>query len=390
VDRVETAGPGAHEPPFDACLVAHFAYGAMTGGQAGHVGGVERQTSLMARWLAARGHRVALVTWAEGPPGDETIDGVRIVKVCARAAGLPGLRFVHPRWTSLAAALARADARTYYHNSAEYVTGQVAWWARRHARRFVYSVASDMDCDPSLPDLHSRRERWLYTFGLRRARPVIAQTTQQVSMLRDGFGVEATVVPMPCPAPGEGAFQRPAWRSNGRVLWVGRICEVKRPDRLLEVAEACPEMPFDLVGPAGDDTFTRAVLQRARQVPNVVVHGRASRDQMEGFYRQATMLLCTSDREGFPNTFLEAWSHGVPVVSTLDPDGLIGRLGLGAVVGTPPAGIAAALSRLQGSSEAWTDASRAARAHYLAHHTVDRVMERFEALLIPAVESGSR
>ena len=123
------------------CIVSHAAYGAMTGGRDGHAGGVERQTSMTARWLAARGHDVSLVVWNEGPPGDEQIDGVRVIKLCRQIGGLPGLRFLHPRWTSLWRALGRADADVYYHNCAEAITGQVAIWCRRHARPFVYSVA---------------------------------------------------------------------------------------------------------------------------------------------------------------------------------------------------------------------------------------------------------
>lgn len=358
----------------------------MTGGEAGHVGGVERQTSLMARWLAARGHRVGLVTWAEGPAGDETIDGVRVIKTCPRDAGLPGARFFHPRWTSLVSALARADATTYYQNCAEYVTGQVALWAERRDRRFVYSVASDMDCDPELPDLRTRREKWLYRYGLERAHPAIAQTESQAARLREHFGADALVIPMPCPGPDEGAFSAPSWAAGRRVLWVGRLCRVKRPDRLLEAAAACPEIGFDVVGPPDDDAYVNDVLRRAREMPNVALHGRATRAQMDAFYRGAAALVCTSDREGFPNTFLEGWSQGLPVVSTFDPDGLIGRLGLGAAVPPDPAAIAAALRGLLGSSESWTEASRRARQHYLSNHTVDQVMRRFEAVLIASGE----
>jgi len=369
----------------DVCLVAHLAYGALTGGSTGHTGGVERQTSLMARWLAARGHRVGLVTWADGPGGDETIDGVRVIKTCARDAGWPGLRFFHPRWTALEAALGRADARTCYHNSAEYVTGQVAWWTARRDRRFVYSLASDMDCDPRLPDLRTHRERWLYRYGLRRAHPVIAQTETQVRRLRESFGVDARVISMPCPDPGETRAMPPVWRRGGRVLWVGRLCVEKRPDRLLAVAEACPETGFDVVGPVEGSLET--VVRQAQSLPNVTLHGRASRDRMDAFYRGASALLCTSDLEGFPNTFLEAWSHGVPVVSTHDPDGLIEAHGLGAAVTTDPGSIAATLRGLLGSREAWSEASAQARRHYLAHHTVDRVMAAFEAVLIRPSEA---
>jgi glycosyltransferase involved in cell wall biosynthesis len=381
---VAAIAPGAHTRPsgLDVCLVAHEAYGALVGGERGHVGGVERQTTLMARWLAGRGHRVGLVTWSEGPPHDEVVDGVRVLKTCRKDEGRPVARFFHPRWTGLNRALARADARTYYHNCAEYVTGQVASWAGRHGRRFVYSVASDMDCDRALPDLRTWRERVLFLYGLRRADRVIAQTEIQVRMLDESFGVRANAIPMPCSGPSENEFVPRSWDPAGRVLWVGRICPVKRPDRFLEVAEACPELAFDMVGPVGEDAYSSAIVREARNRPNVTLHGRASRGEMDAHYRRASVLLCTSDREGFPNTFIEAWSHGVPVVSTHDPDGTIARLGLGAVAAPVASALAPALRAVLGSREAWVSTSAIAREHYLRNHTVDVVMKRFEAELV--------
>ena len=53
----------AEDRRLSICLVAHNAAGAMFGGDQGHIGGVERQTSLMARWLAARGYGVSVLTW---------------------------------------------------------------------------------------------------------------------------------------------------------------------------------------------------------------------------------------------------------------------------------------------------------------------------------------
>lgn len=371
------------------CFVAHYAYGAMAGGDSGHIGGVERQMSLMARRFAQRGYPVSLVTWDEGQDDGLTIDGVQIFKMCRLKAGWPGLRFFWPRWTSLASALKRADADVYYHNCGEYVTGQVALWCRKHRRQFVYSVASDPDCDPKLPVMHTFRERLLYRYGLTHADVVIVQTNKQQEMLRAHFNKESVIIPMPCAGPSKeeyGQFEAERTVSN-RVLWVGRLCEVKRLDRLLDLAEACPGYGFDVVGPEDGSELTRRHCARAEGIANVTLHGPASLDRVSQFYRSASVLCCTSDYEGFPNTFLEAWSHGVPVVSTVDPDGLIEGKGLGAI-GTSVSELADGLERMLGSPDRWREASASARRYYAQNHAVDHVMDRFATVFAQTTGMG--
>lgn len=372
------------------CIVAHSAYGALTGGDTGHAGGVERQTSLMARWLAARGHRVSMLTWGEGQSDDVTIDGVRVVRMCRQDAGLPGVRFFHPRWSSLNTAMWRAGAELYYENGAEEVTGQVALWCRRNRRRFVYSVASDPDCDPRLPKMRTRRERILYRYGLRHADRVIVQTRVQQRMLWHGFGLGSTLLPMPCPGPTDGEFKPPdpPMPGRGRVVWVGRIVPVKRLELLLEAATALPEVPFDVVGaPDVDDAYSRRVLASARTLPNMTLHGRVPRNRMLEFYQGAAVLCCTSSYEGFPNTFLEAWSYGLPIVSTVDPDHLLGDWNLGVAADSAPA-LVAGLRRLLGSPDLWREMSVRARDYYLGNHTVEAALQRFEQLFLEVLDAA--
>jgi len=179
------------------CFVAHNAFGELAGVDTGHAGGIERQQALMARWLAARAFDVDMVTWHEGQPDGGYHRGVRVRTLCRREAGLPGLRFVHPRWTSLNSALGRARADVYYYNCGDMGLGQISLWCRRKRVKLVYSVASEPDCDPRLPSLRDVRERILYRYGLHRASRIIAQTHRQQRLLREGFGVESIVLPMP-------------------------------------------------------------------------------------------------------------------------------------------------------------------------------------------------
>jgi glycosyltransferase involved in cell wall biosynthesis len=370
------------------CIVSHNCYGAVRGGNTGFIGGVERQTSLLAWWLVERGHEVSLLTWDEGGGAEERIRGVRVIKICRQQAGLPGLRFFHPKWSGLNRAMARADAQVYYHNFSECVTGQMALWCRWHGRGFVFSAASDADCDPALPELHSYRERVLYRYGVRHADRVIVQTLNQQRRMRDLFGLESTVIPMPCPVPSAPLADRPE-QGQVRVLWIGRVCEVKRPDRLLDLAEQCPQAAFDLVGPFYQDGYCPAIKERACRVPNVSIHGAVPRDRMSEFYQRASLLCCTSDYEGFPNTFLEAWSHGVPVVSTVDPDGVIARRNLGRHC-ADPAELAKAMTELLRSPEEYREVSANARRYFLETHTPEAVMPRVESVLVQAARGGRR
>lgn len=368
-------------------IVAHFAFGALAGGRGGHVGGVERQTSVLARWLAARGHEVSMITWDEGQQDGVEIDGVRVLKTCPREAGVPGLRFFTPRWTSLFGALGRADADIYYQNCAEYVTGQVALWCRWRRRKFVYSVASDPDCDPRLPELRSRRERALYRYGLAKADRIVVQTHAQQAALREGFGLESTVLPGPCPGPGEAEYEAPAAPEPGataRVLWAARISPEKGLERLLDLAALMPEVAFDLCGPADAPSgYVEPLLARASALPNVTYFGRVAREEMPAHYRRAALLVQTSSIDGFPNTFLEAWSHGIPVVAARDPDGLIALRGLGAVAEDTP-GLARAMRALLASPERWRRASAAARRYYVENHTPEAALPRFEQVFLEA------
>ncbi|MBP7568872.1 MAG: glycosyltransferase family 4 protein [Acidobacteria bacterium] len=367
------------------CIISHFGYGAMAGGTRGHFGGVERQTTMLARWLAHRGHEVTLLTWDEGQAPELEIDDVLVMRMCRRDTGLPWARFFHPRWTSLARGMRRANAEVYYQNLGDYVTGQVALWCRLHRRPFVYSVASDPDCDAALPKLRSWRERLLYRRGVLDATRIIVQSRRQSEMLQSGFGRPSVVIPMPCPAP---PLQPQAPRDTEvpRVVWVGRFSPVKRLDLLLEVAALLPSIRFEVAG-ARDANWpkSRALVERAAALPNVTVRGIVPRHQMPAFYRGAVALLCTSTHEGFPNTFLEAWSLGVPVVSTVEPDDLLSRGGLG-FRAESAAQLAEGITRLASDRALWLEMSGNAQAYYRANHTVEATMPVFERVLQEAAD----
>ena len=333
----------------------------------------------MARWLAARAFDVDMVTWHEGQADGSYHRGVRVRTLCRREAGLPGLRFVHPRWTSLNSALGRARADVYYYNCGDMGLGQIGLWCRRKRVKLVYSVASEPDCDPRLPSLRDVRERILYRYGLHRASRIITQTHRQQRLLREGFGVDSIVLPMPCEFPSRPSdpLRAPDPAGRTRVLWVGRFSSEKRLEWLLDLAARHPRVLFDVVGgPNSESPQSRALANRAAGCANVTLHGRRPPHDLPGLYDGAHVLCCTSTYEGFPNTFLEAWSRGLPVLTTFDPDDVVRRHGLGWTAQTLDE-LSDRLAGLPGDPDGWRVRSEAAVRHYREHHELDRAMERF-------------
>ncbi|MEJ2453987.1 MAG: glycosyltransferase family 4 protein [Candidatus Thiodiazotropha sp.] len=361
------------------CIVSPFAYGAMTGDTKFHIGGVETQTALLAKWLAANTrHKVSIVTWNENTPDDEFIDGVQIIKLCRRSDGFPVIRFFHPRWSSLISALKHADADIYYQNCAEYVTGQVSLFCKLNHRKFVYSVASDPDCDPKLPTLRTIREKILYRYGLKNADSIIVQTLYQQEMLKSGFGLDSTPLPMPCVSPNSNFTQaKHLHDGNFRVLWVGRIASVKRAEILMEIARNAKDISFEVVGGLDQERdYYDSILESSKNLPNVVMHGKLNRQQVNELYSTVSVFCNTSLYEGFPNTFLEAWSHGLPVVSTINPDELITQNNIGLNAKTTEDYIQA-FYKLKNDYDYWHELSNNSHEYYLKNHAIDNSMKRF-------------
>ncbi len=369
------------------CIVSHNAFGAISGRE-GHIGGVEMQTAALARHLAEQGHDVTLLVWNEFGAASTVESGVKVSAICHEDAGLPVLKFFSPRWTSLHRRLRDADAEIYYHNGAEYFTGQVAFFCRMYRRAFVFSTASDADCLPDLPFLGQSYERWLYRFGLRRADAVICQTQGQQRALLENFNRAATILPMPC------SFEIASGRerlANSEVLWVGRVVALKRLELYLDVAESLPDITFHIAGGADDDEgYAGRLFGRASALKNVVGHGVLDRQSIMNLYQRCSLLLCTSSIEGFPNTFIEAWGFGMPVVTSFDPDNLIRDHDLGAVA-HDSAEFATVIRKILADDASYRYWSDNALQYFKSHHERRLALGRFAGFLQQQVDCyGSR
>lgn len=333
-------------------------------------GGMEAQVLHLARGLAARGYAVcAIVRQVEGGvPRD--LDGIRIVPV-------PAVRGSHDRselaWEarfglSLARTLIRTPSDVVVQRGSGIETGIVGAAARACRRRFVFMAANVVDFQRDWES--SGRNRRAFELGVRLADAVVVQTDEQVEMCRRRFGREPVLIRSVAEA------AEPSEGDPEAYLWVGRLASYKRPEAFIELAEALPDLPFRMV-PTTDQLDAGPLRERAAALTNLEWLEPRPRAELLELIGSAAAVVSTSEVEGMPNVFLEAWARGVPTVTLdFDPDGVIEREGLGFAAGGDSSRLAGELRSLWDEPERRQEIAARCVAYVQREHGLDHVLDR--------------
>ncbi|XOV86654.1 MAG: glycosyltransferase family 4 protein [Pseudomonadota bacterium] len=377
---LDDSPPGA----FDVCIVGLKCFDLLTNADMPrYLGGIERMLVALGRGLAASGLRVAFVTFDESDGQPVHAGDIWIFPAFRPDAGIKGLRPLHPKLTLLTRAMARTRANVYLQMGAGIETLMTTLAARWLLRKtMLYCLASDSDCLPDVPLVESKLEAKLYLWALRHVHQRVSQTLAQEKLLRDNFGLDSIVIPMPhhpVKAPPDNLPSLP--HSGIEVIWVGRIVEGKRLELYVELAKRLPQITFHVIGsPNQASAYSLRVLDQANQVANIKVHGRVGESELYQLFLRSHLLCCTSEIEGFPATFIEAWSFSMPVLTTFDPDGVVSKEKVGIVVGSVDE-LVSGLLEMTGDSQAYSEMALRSRTYYLNHYTVDAVIPAFRSLI---------
>lgn len=228
-----------------------------------------------------------------------------------------------------------APAVIYQHGLKAY-TGVAAWYAARHDCRMVFHIASDMDVLP-VREQRARGirgvepiDQFIGEYGLRHADAIVSQTETQSALLRAYFQRESDALVKnfhPCPT------EHIDKSGPVTVAWVANFKRVKRPEVFVDLAEQLAgnaDVRFVMVGRPGDPRDYTALHERIRRLDNLEYLGELPHEQVNEVLARSHVLVNTSTVEGFPNTFVQAWMRGLPVVTLgLNNDGMFDDGSLG-------------------------------------------------------------
>lgn len=168
----------------------------------------------------------------------------------------------------------------------------------------------------------------MYRKGLQKTYFFVTQNALQSETLKSNYNKSSIIIPNIWP-------DVPSLSSNKKkydVIWVSNLKPLKRAEWVLNLADCNNDYQMAIIGGSANNDYYNSIEERAKSISNLYFGGSQPFEKTTELIGVSRVLLCTSTSEGFPNTFLQAWSQGIPVISTVDPSGIIEKYNLGIVV----------------------------------------------------------
>jgi glycosyltransferase involved in cell wall biosynthesis len=248
----------------------------------------------------------------------------------------------------------------------------------------VCGISSIMDC---MPILWSHRAKdivahWRRFWSLRTAQAIVCQTREQANRLGRYFAKASFhIIPNGHPVPEDCISDE---EKSPVVLWINNIKKLKRPGLFIALAASLIDLDVDFVmvgcPPEGSSGKRfEALLERAPQ--RFRYTGPLGIGEVNKLIAQSILAVNTSKPvEGFPNTFIQSWMRGVPIVSLeVDPDGVIEKEGLGRCSRTFEH-LALDVRELISKRELRKSIADRARSYAVQNFDVERMVLQYETL----------
>lgn len=214
-------------------------------------------------------------------------------------------------------------------------TGIATHYSLRHGCEMIFHVCHDNDVlDIRKKNATDRMERKYIDYGLQFCPNIVTQTEQQATYLKQRYGrVPIAVVPNFHPLPEESI----AKTGPVKIVWVANMKPLKQPEYFIRLAKELEKkngaLQFGMIGRRyPQDRWQSNLENQMLQVKNLTYYGFQPIEKVNSMLGAAHIFVSTSELEGFPNTFIQAWMRKVPVVSLrFDPDDVIKRNQIGYV-----------------------------------------------------------
>lgn len=311
-------------------------------------GGAEVQAWLLAKELARRGYLVYYICESvyNKAGQKECCDGVTIhwIRHYRYFAWLNSYRYY--------GALSSIQPDWVIQRMSSYVTGIIGFFVKKHQKRFAWICTDDslpfrsVFVEKQIQDNLGKKRNlvknallltnaFIYDrlrhFGMKHVTIAFAQNAYQKQQLKMNFGVTAKYLRSGHKLPCHSMTAKNRFELQ-KIIWVTHMGKHKQPRLFIELAKKYRHTGWEFImvgGHTGRDYLKNLTMDKP---DNLRCSGKLPFEEALTQFDNATVFINTStkDGEGFPNTFIQAWLRGLPVLSlNVNPDNVITEYQLG-------------------------------------------------------------
>lgn len=179
-------------------------------------------------------------------------------------------------------------------------------------------------------------------------------------------------------------------KAEFNVLWMAGVKSEKRPEIFLDLAHRLADLPisFTMAGALLDAGYAERIELARASNPRFDYLGLVPFASTGTLCAQASILVNTSISEGFPNTYLQAWGNGLPVLTLCcDPSDVIRNHALGAVCGDVD-GMEKMIRRYYVERASAISEGARIRSYVESHHSVSGIVTKLLELVDESRRGG--
>ena len=222
-----------------------------------------------------------------------------------------------------------------YKRGVNYITAIGVHYAKLNNIKMVLHIASQRDVDKSkhhngIKSIFNFMDQNIAKYVIRNASKIICQTKYQNMLIQSNYGRSCNLVlPNFQPIPENTIKKNPPTK----IVWIANFKPLKEPELFIELAghfQNKHNVKFIMIGRPASGGWQRDLSVKMNRLPNLEYLGELSVHEVNKILSESHIFVNTSQYEGFPNTYIQAWMRKVPVVAlNSDPDDMIKTKGIG-------------------------------------------------------------
>jgi len=355
------------------CLISLGAYPLLAESDQLTQGGAEIQFVLLGKNLRARGFDVHFIVKDTKQKQCETIGNICIHKLPFNY--MNGKKcFLLSDWMKFFFCLLSIDADHYFIKTPRHLLFPLAIFTRVSKKKIIFVGQIDEDV---LSDKVRKKDGlvgyFFYRIGIWQTFFTISQNIKQMKGFICKFKKRNVLIKNYLSLKIESSTIIKKY-----ILWVGNNHFKKHPEIFLRLVNDFPEFNFLMImSTTAQNPTDHAIKKITEKLPNLDYKGFVPFSSIAKYFAEAALFIGTSDMEGFPNTYIQAWQTKTPVISLhIDPDAVIQKFKLGRLSGSYDQ-LCHDLQVLMKDAQLRFDLGENCKKYVDAHHHELKVTQRF-------------